>query len=328
MNAEEMDIFFGGTIPSISGDCEIRHLSNQQPITNQWRQTLREINPSIILASWMTPSLPLEHIDSPECALKYVCYTSGSVKHLVPRTFIEKGGLVTNWGTLVAHAVAEHALLLGLAALRNLGCWRHVIANSSQIRRPAFFLQTLLLRGKRVGIHGYGAVARALVALLKPFDVRVKAYSSGVPSWLMNRDGVAPCDSLEELFASSEVLFECEALRPDTETSVTAGLLALLPENAAFINVGRGRVVDEEALCREAQARRIRVALDVVAQEPLTGQSPLVKLEHPVLSPHVGGPTSDQYRMCGRFVINNIRNYMARDTLCGLVTLEMYDLAT
>src|SRR5438270_6057091 len=85
-----------------------------------WRNTVEEIqeaNPEILITCWSSPLLRDEWLESPSCRLRYVCHLTGSVRHVVSRRFIERGGWVTNWGSIPSGAVAEHALLLALAAL-------------------------------------------------------------------------------------------------------------------------------------------------------------------------------------------------------------------
>ncbi len=84
------------------------------------------------------------------------------MRKIVPREFIERGGLVTNWGNIVACSVAEHALLMALALLRNVPEWRPFIESDSEPSPHAIeALGTRRLAGRRVGIHGFGAVARS-----------------------------------------------------------------------------------------------------------------------------------------------------------------------
>lgn len=328
VSANERRSFLGEALPDLGDNVVLRHLADEDLVPEKWSALLQAINPTIIVACWRTPPIPADFVDSPYCALQYVCYLAGSVKHLVPRAFLEQGRLVTNWGDLVSWAVAEHGILLGLAALRNLGAWPQVIANSADIPSPANFLQTRVLRGKRVGIHGYGAIARCLIELLKPFGASVSVYAGGVAPKVIARTGVGAPSSLEDLFGSSDVLFECEALRPDTTGIVNACLLALLPDSAVFVNIARGKLVDEKALLQEARSGRIRVALDVVKVEPLNNASPFVEMGTPVLSPHIGGPTADQYPLCGRHALDNIQRYLRGEPAIGAVTLEQYDRST
>lgn len=288
-------------------------------------EMLARVDPEAIVTSWSTPSLQLEWLQEPR-ALRYVCHTSGSVRSLVSRSFLERGGLVTNWGTLAARSVAEHALLLILASLRRLSEWRGVMSGERRWQPSPIVTQTL--HGKRVGLHGFGNVARALVTLLRPFGTTISAYSHGVPEELFAVHDVASCDSLEALFEHSDILVECEALNRFTRGIVTRRLLELLPAGALFVNVGRGATVDEAALGDLARQGRIQISLDVYASDPIAADSVLHQVEEAVLSPHIAGPTSDQFPRCGKLVERNLRNYFAGRPLEAVVTTEIYDRAT
>lgn len=91
----------------------------------------------------------------------------------------------------------------------------------------------------------------------------------------MRQHGVRPCKSLEELFANSEVLVECEALTAHTAGIVNEAVLKLMPKGGIFVNVARGAIVDQAALDRCAREGKIRVASDVFREEPLPKDSPL-----------------------------------------------------
>ena len=249
------------------------------------------------------------------------------MKAWVPRSFIERGGLVTNWGSCVADSVAEHALLLALAALRNLKHWDRVIRGET-CGNNTLELGTRTLFGRRVGIHGFGAVARALIRLLRPFQVSISAYSQGVPSRMFQEWQVNECGSIRELFSKSEVVFECEGLTPATKASVGANEIVALPDGAVFVNVGRGLVVDEETLVREAAKGRIRLALDVVSHEPLTPQNPVYSAKDAILSPHIAGPTRDLYPRIGEQILHNLRRFLKGTLPASPVTLEVYDRST
>lgn len=289
---------------------------------------VRAAAPEILLTGWSAPKLDEDWLSARDSSLRYVCHLAGSVRHLVPRGFLERGGLVTNWGEIPSGAVAEQALLLALAALRNLSSWSEVIQRPEEAGSHIERLNTRTLFGRSVGIHGFGRVARALVVLLKPFGVTIHAYSAGVAVAMMEGAGVRPCGSIEELCRRSDVLFECEALTPTTAGSVSAQALAALPDGAVFVNVGRGGLVDEPALLRECLAGRIRAALDVVVSEPLVRNSAFCGVRDAVLSPHIAGPTFDQYPQIGEYAVRNIGRYLAGERLESLVTLEEYDRAT
>lgn len=296
-----------------------------------WKQTadeLRALNPAVLITCWSTPALDAAWLASPDCRLRYVCHLTGSVRHVIPRAFLERGGLASNWGSIPAAAVAEQALLLALAALRNLPAWR------GEFTRPDDFLQRMerlgvrTLLGRRVGIHGFGQVARALVRLLAPFGVEISAFSAGVPPELFSRHGVRRVGSLKELFAGNHVVFECEALTPRTAKSVGAQELAALPDGGVFVNVARSGLVDDVPLLQEARSGRLSVALDVFTQEPLPPDSPWLTLPGVVLSPHIAGPTFDQYAGCAAVAFANVQRFLRGETLEFVVTPEIYDRST
>lgn len=291
-----------------------------------WEQALREAAPGAIVTGWDTPPLPRSWILEPSCPLRYVCHVGGSVRRLVPREFIERGGRVSNWGALAAPMVAEHALLLVLAGLRNAGLWRTVIGTASADHKEAVAARSLF--GRRVGIHGFGAVARALVPLLRPFRASVAAFSEGVPPDQMAAMGVTPAGSLRELFSTCQVLVECEALTDRNEAVVSAELIGAMPPGALFVNVGRGRIVDEAALADAARQGRIRVALDVVAREPLGSGCELLSVRGAILSPHIAGPTPDHYAEIGRAALDNLARHLKGEPVQNAVDLAVYDRST
>ena len=231
------------------------------------------------------------------------------------------------WGALAAATVAEHALTLTLATLRRLSRWTRTLQVERGWRGPEIY-GGISLFGRRVGIHGFGCVARQLVKLLEPFGCDIAAYSHGVPHQLMAEFGVEACDSLEALFERSEVLVEAEALTAVSCRSVTADVLSRLPDGAAFINVGRGGVVDQEALVEAIRSGRLHAGLDVYELEPLPADSPLRSLQNVTLTPHVGGPTIDHRRRCGQRAIDSLKQYAAGEVPQGIITPEIYDRST
>lgn len=292
-----------------------------------WARQLEAWRPEILITGWNTPPLPESWLTRAGCPLRYVCHIVGSVRHLVPRVFIERGGLITNWGERISGQVAEHGLLLALAALRNQAAWAPFIARPVA-ERQITDLRTRTLFGLRVGLHGFGSIARSLLPLLRPFGVSFTAYSAGVPEEIFAQHGVRPASSLEKLFAESDVLFECESLTDATRGSVSASVLAALPDDAVFVNIGRGGLVDDAALVREGLTGRLRLALDVVSVEPLTPDSPYCTVPGIVLAPHIGGPTLDRYADCGAHALANVARLLAGGTPTGLITLATYDRAT
>lgn len=289
----------------------------------QWHELLRDHQPEIILCAWETPPLPLEAAGH----LKYLCFLCGSIRSLVPRELIEKGLKVTNWGSVVSNTVAECTLLLILCALRRVGNWSVGMRTQGQWKQGRH-PDTLSLFGRRVGLHGLGAISRELVKLLEPFRVELSAYSPSVPDETFERLNVRRSESLEDLFSTCDVLVELAPGKPENYHMVGDDLLELLPEQAVFVNLGRGMVVDEAALVRASRDRGLHIALDVYETEPLPVDSPLRGLDNITLLPHLGGPTPDRRRDCGEIALQNLESYLKSKPLTNLIDLNIYDRAT
>lgn len=330
MNSNDWDTFFRrglsdfpGQLGEVSGRIDGDYATDRA----EWEKALHEFQPEVLVTCWSTPPLPRAWAGAADGALKYVCHVTGSVRKLVPREFMARGGRVTNWGGLAGREVAEHALLLAMAALRRMPEWRTyrgvAFGPSATVR-----LGTSTLYGRRVGIHGFGNVARSLVELLKPFGVEILAYSDGVPDEFVTSFGVRPCASLEEIFSQSEVLFECEALTPKSQQSVTGEMLSRLADGAVFVNVGRAEVVNEEALVHEAASGRLQVAVDVTVHEPPTPDNPLARLANTIVSPHIAGPTWETFPLCGDMALRNVESYLRGESLAGEMSLDAYDRST
>lgn len=288
-----------------------------------WPALLARHDPEILVACWKTPPLPATTNPS----LRYACYLAGSVRKFVSREALERGLLVTNWGNSISRVVAECGLMLTLSALRRASHWALAMHREGAWKdQSTIYFESLFER--RVGFHGFGAIAQELARLMVPFGVPMAAYSPSVPDAVLARHGVTRAASLDALFAESQVLIELAAYTPANYHVVNERLLRLLPEGATFVNIGRGAVVDEAALLCLAREGRLQIALDVFETEPLPPEHPFRGLRNVTLLPHLGGPTIDRRRDAGALGLRNIEAYLAGTPLEAQVTPEIYDRST
>lgn len=286
-----------------------------------WKQRVANLRPTVIVSSWAAPLLPAALPD-----LRYVNHVGGSVRSHVPRALLEQGTWVTNWGNVILETVSEGALSLILAALRRTQHFANVMHREKSWEWAPF--GTMSLFDRRVGIHGFGEVARRLLPLLDPFRCDVCAFSLGVPATLFARHGVRRASSLEELFSWADIVIEAEAATSVNHHSVTEMLLRRLRPGSLFVNIARGTLVDEAALINVAGEGNIRVALDVFATEPLPADSVLRGLNNVVLMPHTAGPTDDRLQLCGEYALANIERFVRGEPLQSVITREIYDRST
>ena len=289
-------------------------------------KALADFAPEVIVGGWDMPPLPLSALKAKGGSVEYFCFLCGSPKKIIGEEHLKAGLLLTNWGAWVGPYVAECALLLILNALRRVAKWGYQLREEGKWRERTTDNRSLY--GRRVGIHGFGGVPRALVRLLEPFAPKISTWDPYAPDEVLAAHNVTRATSPEALYAESEVLVNLLPLTSQTERCVNESLLRRLPPGACFVNIGRGQTVDEEALIRVARDGEIEVALDVYAEEPLPANSPLRTLPNVFLLPHMGGATIDRGLDCARRGLHNVERYLAGEALENVVDLAAFTRMT
>ncbi|MEO7415243.1 MAG: hydroxyacid dehydrogenase [Opitutaceae bacterium] len=295
------------------------HLETDNLTCEEFSQRLARCESEILLTCWKTPPLPAQLPPS----LRYVCHLSGSIRKVVTREHLERGLLVSNWGGSISRIVAEWALFHVLSCLRRATFW--TLAMHQQAGWKNGHTETASLFGRRVGLHGFGQVARELTGLLRAFSCEISAFAPDVDAATEARFGIKRANSLEELFGENEIIVELAPLIPATLGCVSESLLRRIPPGGVFVNVGRGAVVDEDALVRIAREGKIMVGLDVFTVEPLPPDSGLRGLPNVTLTPHLAGPTTDRRRDAGQFALENLRAYVSGQPLKAVITPRTFD---
>ena len=328
LNPLEWKTFFPGPTREgvlALGD-EVREADPTSLTEESWRGLLQEFKPEIVVCAWKCPAIPGDVAAVTGDALKYVCYLAGSVRKLVTEDLLRKGLIVTNWGNSISRVVAECGLMLAIAALRRAGHWQLAMHREGGWKTPESPFGSLFER--HVGLHGFGAISQELARLLQPFDVTLQTFSPSVPDEVLARCGVGRAETLDDLFAQNDVIFELAALTPRSKGMVTEAHLRMIPEGGAFVNIGRGAVVDEDALARVAAEGKIVVGLDVYGEEPLPLDSPFRGMRNVVLLPHLGGPTMDRRQDSGRLAVKNLKRFFAGEELEASISAEVYARST
>lgn len=200
---------------------------------------------------------------------------------------------------------AELAIALALAAQRDFPRWfaqqqRHEWQQDNH--GPS-------LADRRVLIVGYGSIGEAIHRRLDGFECDI------VPVATKARTGpygaVHGVDELPALLPDAEIVIIVVPLTDTTRGLVDAAFLAALPDGALLVNVGRGKVVDTDALIAEVTSGRLRAAIDVVDPEPLPAASPLWDTPGVIVTPHVAGGTSAMRPRLFAIIAENLRRYVA-----------------
>jgi phosphoglycerate dehydrogenase-like enzyme len=228
--------------------------------------------------------------------------------HLLPK--LSADVVLSNARGLHDSGTAELALALILAAQRELPRW--VRAQDAGRWEHA---HTKALAESRVLIVGYGSIGEALDARLRACEAStVRVARRQRPD--SDVHGVAELDGL---LPSADIVVLVTPLSAETRGLLDARRLALLPDGALVVNVGRGAVLDADAILTEATSGRLRAALDVTDPEPLPAGHPLWHCPGVIITPHVAGGAADFYPKAVRFIAGQVRLFAAGEPLRNVV---------
>lgn len=211
-----------------------------------------------------------------------------------------------------ADPVAEHALGLALAGMRNIAAYSRVDSWSGPIGRN--------LIGARVTIIGGGGITDSLVRLLNPFGCRITVVRRRIEPM----DGVVEVIGTEQLhhaLPGADLVVLALALTPETVGLITAEELALMEPHTWVVNVARGRHIVTDDLVSALSSGAIGgAALDVTDPEPLPDDHPLWSLPNCIITPHVGNTPAMAVPLLSERITTNVRRLAAGDSPVGVVS--------
>ena len=196
------------------------------------------------------------------------------------------------------------------------GAWEKTADNSFEVR------------GKTLGIVGYGNIGSQLAGLAEAMGMRVVFFDM---TDKLRRGNVEPTDTLEELLAISDVVSLHVPDTPVTRNMIRAEHLRAMKKGAYLINNARGHVVDIDALTQALKSGHLRgAAIDVFPVEPGSNRekfvSPLQGLPNVILTPHIGGSTEEAQERIGSEVARKLADYADTGATFGAVGFPQVQL--
>jgi glyoxylate reductase len=205
----------------------------------------------------------------------------------------ERGIVVTNTPDVLTESSADFTWALILGITRRLSEGERLVRRGEWKGWALDFMLGTDLRGKQLGIIGFGRIGRAVAARADAFGMRVvhNGRTGGMP--------------LDRLLSTSDVVSLHVPLTPDTTHLIDQPALARMKRSAYLINTSRGQVVDEAALAWALRERLISgAALDVYEREPVVHQD-LLKLENVLLAPHLASATVETRTAMADLAVRN-----------------------
>lgn len=248
--------------------------------------------------------------------LRWVQCMYAGVDRLLPQ-LAGRPVLLTSARGLHVHTMADHALLLMLAFARHLPRFLRQQERAAWEPAPA-----RELRGGCLLVVGLGAIGTEIARRAVAFGLRVIGVKRH-PAPVEGVEAVYGPDRLHEALARADwVVLTCP-LTPETRGLIGRRELQAMKPGAVLINLARGEVVDEAALVEALSSGHLGGAgLDVFAREPLPPDSPLWRLPHVIVTPHVAGSLPDYVDRTVALFVDNLRRYLDGQPLRNVVDPE------
>ncbi|WP_213880501.1 D-glycerate dehydrogenase [Pseudomonas sp. dw_358] len=239
--------------------------------------------------------------------LKAIASVSVGVDNYDLDDLTRRGVMLCNTPDVLTETTADTGFALVLATARRVVELASLVKAGQWTRSvgPAHYGTDV--HGKTLGIVGMGRIGEAL-AQRGHFGFGMPIlYHSHSPKPAVDQRFAAQHCSLDDLLARADFVCLTLPLTPQTEGLIGTRELGLMKPGAILINISRGKVVDEAALIETLRHRRIRGAgLDVFEREPLNHDSPLLKLDNVVATPHIGSATEETREAMAACALDNL----------------------
>ena len=242
----------------------------------------------------------------------------------------ERGVLVANCPGKNSQAVAELAFGLILA------CDRRVADNVIDLRRGVWnkkeYSKARGLYGRTLGLVGLGHIAQAMIPIARAFGMHVAAFSRWMTAETAAALSIGRATTLEELAAMSDVVSVHVALTPETRASINDAFFANVSPGFILVNTSRAEVVDQPALLRALDAKRVFAGLDVFEGEPSGGEGtyegPLKHHPRAYVTHHIGASTEQAQESIAAEVVRIVDEYRRSGTAPNVVNVTKAGNAT
>lgn len=254
--------------------------------------------------------------------LKWYCCSYAGVDPYQPPFRFPEGVLLTNSSGAYGVTISEHIMMVTLMLQRRMLDYAQIVRDRGWTND----LPVRSIQGSRLTLLGTGDIGTTFAKRAKalcPASVTGVNRSGRVPDPVYDR--VVPMAELDRVLPETDILVMSLPSTPETVGILSRERLALLPESAILVNVGRGSAIDQDALMDALNAGRLAgAALDVMTPEPLPADHPLWTTKNLLITPHVAGNMTLGYT-CNKTVsmfCDDLENYAEGRPLKHLVDLK------
>ena len=290
-------------------------------------QALRDHNPEVLVVR--STKVNSGHLDAAS-ALSLVVRAGAGVNTIDLAAASSRGVYVSNCPGKNAVAVAELAWAHILNADRRVADGVHDL-RSGQWRKKVYSKQAKGIKGRTLGIVGFGAIGQAVAKRGHAFEMEILAFDPALTPEAAEELGVRSVASLVELASESDVLTVHVGLNAHTRGLIGNEVIQALKPGAIVVNTSRGPVVDEAALRRGIEEKALRAGLDVFCEEPAADGSwkpDLVDLPGVYGTHHIGASTDEAQEAVAMEACRVLETYADEGSPANCVNLARYTPAT
>ena len=267
------------------------------------------ITDAIFEESAATAEIIIGQIDLPESRLKRatslraVFNVEGNFLPNIEYTYCFRHGIrILNISPVFAEPVAEAALGMAIDVSRGITRSDRLFRQGTEQYGLAANTQAFSLFRQSIGFIGLGDLGRAILPLLRPFDCHVRAYDPWLPAEYIQNLGCEAA-SLDDVLHRSRLIFVVAGATSQNQGFLGAKQFASMQPGAALVLVSRAAVVDFEAMLDFAAKGHIRVATDVLPEEPLPASHRARQIDNVILCAHQAGAMESAIKQIGKLVV-------------------------
>ncbi len=287
-------------IKSISKNTEIKVAKNENEV--------KKLIPGAEIFLTYPAEFPMDFSTEMAPNLKWVHTMSAGAERFA--SMENTNTILTNSSGVHAVPIVEHVIGMILSFERNLHLYRDNQLQRKWVREDDANLKLTELKGKTVCVVGLGDIGLRLCKILKAFETKivgVKRSAADKPDYV---DQLFTADRIKEALAGADYVVLCIPHTKETYRMFGPEMLKSMKKGSVLINIGRGGIVDENALIKSINDGHLRGAgLDVFEKEPLPEQSPLYGMKDVIITPHVSGSTPHYIDRAIEIFCNNIKAY-------------------
>ena len=258
--------------------------------------------------------------------LKFLGVCRADLAFVDVKAATERGILVVNTPARNAAAVAELAVGLMLSLLRHIPRAHQMVSSGSWVDPTVayFSMRGNELGGKTVGIVGFGAIGRRVAKILKAFEASILVYDPFLDPKTIKEAGAKPVE-LDELMKKSDIITLHSSTTPEAMGLISAQRIALMKPTAYLINAANAFVLDNGAVIKALKAKRIAgAAFDVFETWPVRPDSPLLKMDNVVLTPHIGGATAETVMRYSEMMVDDVERFLRGERPKNLLNPQVW----